>query len=104
MDLICLPFLSLLSVPVIEEVERGRVGVGLLVGRKAEGSGGSKGRRLALGLFATLAFPLSTLAHLHLRELDVPQDVGVCDGEQGRKCDECVAEKLLHSINTMHKR
>lgn len=70
--------------------------VGLLVGSEVEGSGGFKGRGLALGLFAALSFPLSTLAHLHLCQLDVPQDVGVCDGERRRKCDECEVEKLLH--------
>lgn len=62
----------------IEEVERGRVDVRT----KVEGSGGWKGRGLALGLFAALSFPLSTLAHLHLCQLDVPQHVGVCDGKR----------------------
>lgn len=58
---------------------------GLLVGSEAEGSGGSKGRGLALGLFAALSLPLSTLAHLHLCQLDVPQHVGVCDGKTKRR-------------------
>lgn len=66
-----------------QEAEKGggRRG-GLLWDSKGEGSGGRKGRGLALGLFAALSFPLSTLAHLHLCELDVPQHIGVCDGER----------------------
>lgn len=87
---------------VIEEVERGRVDVGLLVGSKIEGWGRFKGRVLALGLFATLSFPLSTLAHLHLCQLNVPQDVGVCDEERRRKCDEWEVERLPHFNHLAH--
>lgn len=39
---------------------------------------GGKGRRLALGLLAAVSFPLATLAHLHLCQLDVSEHVGVC--------------------------
>lgn len=43
---------------------------------------GQKVEGLALGLFAALSVPLSALAHLHLRQLDVAQHVGVCGGEK----------------------
>lgn len=66
--------------------EEGRGGSmsGLLSGSKVEGSQGSKGGGLALGIFAALSLPLSTLAHLHLCQLDVPQHVGVCKRETER--------------------
>lgn len=82
--------------------------------KRAEGRGGrgersmllrAKGRRvregvrrsrgLALGLFAALSVPLPALAHLHLRQLDVAQHVGVCGGEKNRKplifCITCMS-------------
>lgn len=46
------------------------------------GEGSQKVEGLALGLFAALSVPLSALAHLHLRQLDVAQHVGVCGGEK----------------------
>lgn len=68
-----------------EKAEGGRVDVGMAcrVGRWW-GQEGGKVDGLALGLFATISFPLSALAHLHLCQLDVPQHVGVCDGERER--------------------
>lgn len=68
-----------------EKAEGRRVDVGMAcrVGRW-RGQEGEKVEGLALGLFAALSLPLSALAHLHLCQLDVPQHVGVCDGE--REC------------------
>lgn len=48
---------------------------------------GQKVEGLALGLFAALSVPLSALAHLHLRQLDVAQHVGVCGGEKKNTTD-----------------
>lgn len=56
--------------------------------KRLRGREGEKVEGLALGLFAALSFPLSALAHLHLCQLDVPQHVGVCDGERKRESDE----------------
>ena len=60
------------------EGEKGRADVRAdSEGQRSRGQTGHEGRRLALRLFAALSFPLAALAHLHLRQLDVPQHVGV---------------------------
>lgn len=51
-----------------------------------KGGMGQKVEGLALGLFAALSVPLSALAHLHLRQLDVAQHVGVWGGERKTRC------------------
>lgn len=81
--LICVPkwlALSLLSLAELLSWERVMYeAVSRVKGRRRRGEVGGGGRRLALGLFAALPFPLAALAHLHFRQLDVPQHVGVWD-------------------------